>query len=65
MKDTRPSGKQYAAFISYGHASNEEIAAAVENGLKRLAKPWNRLRALEVFRDRSSLAAGPALDVGP
>ena len=47
----------HEAFISYRHGVDAEVAAAVERGLERLARPWNRLRAMSVFRDDSNLAA--------
>ncbi len=49
------------AFISYSHAADGRLAPAVERGLQRLAKPWNRLRAVSVFRDQSDLALTPGL----
>ncbi|MGH8884324.1 MAG: TIR domain-containing protein [Egibacteraceae bacterium] len=54
-----PAG--YAAFISYSHAADGLLAAAVQRGLERLARPWYRRRALRVFRDDSGLAVTPAL----
>ncbi len=45
----------YDAFISYSHAADGRLAPALEHGLERLARPWNRLRALSVFRDESNL----------
>ncbi|MGX4656876.1 hypothetical protein ACWCHM_24635 [Micromonospora sp. SCSIO 07396] len=55
-------GKRYAAFISYRVDEHDRpIAHAIERGLQRLAKPWNKLRALEIFRDMSSLDANPLL----
>src|SRR5215472_5228808 len=51
----------YKAFLSYSHAADRNLAAAIESGLKRFAKPWYRLRAMGVFRDESSMAANPAL----
>ncbi len=45
----------YDAFISYSHAADLELAPAVRDGLQRLAKPWNRRRALSVFLDQASL----------
>jgi WD domain, G-beta repeat/TIR domain len=53
--------KRYAAFISYSHSADGEFAPALQEGLQRLAKPWNRRRALEVFRDKTGLAVTPAL----
>ena len=58
---TLPSGMSHDAFISYSHAADGRIAPAVERGLQRLAKPWNRLRAVSVFRDESDLALTPRL----
>jgi WD40 repeat protein len=52
---------QYDAFISYSHAADGELAPALQDGLQRLAKPWNRRRALEVFRDQTGLSASPHL----
>jgi hypothetical protein len=54
-------GAKYAAFISYSRAVDEKLAPALQLGLHRFAKPWNRLRALRVFRDDASLSANPAL----
>jgi hypothetical protein len=51
----------YNAFISYSHAHDGRLAAALQSGLHRLAKPFYRLRALNVFRDKTGLAASPAL----
>jgi WD40 repeat protein/tetratricopeptide (TPR) repeat protein len=52
---------QYRAFMSYSHAADGKLAPALQSGLHRLARPWYRLRALRVFRDKSSLSASPAL----
>ncbi|MGW0754433.1 toll/interleukin-1 receptor domain-containing protein [Streptomyces sp. NPDC002587] len=51
----------YDAFISYSRAADRELALALQYGLHTFAKPWHRLRALRVFRDEGSLAAGPRL----
>jgi WD40 repeat protein len=51
----------YDAFISYSHAADGMLAPALRGGLERLAKPWNRRRALRVFHDASGLAATPQL----
>ena len=37
------------------------FAPVLQRGLQHLAKPWNRRRAMEVFRDESSLAVSPGL----
>ena len=52
---------RYDAFISYSHAADGELAPALQNALQRLAKPWYRRRALEVFRDETGLAVDPHL----
>ncbi|MFE7740719.1 toll/interleukin-1 receptor domain-containing protein [Nocardia sp. NPDC057455] len=44
-------------FLSYARKADEDIAPALQQGLARLAKPWNRPRALRVFRDRTDLSA--------
>ncbi len=49
------------AFISYSHQADGELATSIESGLERLAKPLLRLRAMDVFRDQTSLTASPAL----
>ncbi|MDX1468813.1 MAG: TIR domain-containing protein [Acidimicrobiia bacterium] len=51
----------YDAFISYSHAGDDLVAARLQNGLQRFAKPWWKRRAIRVFRDESSLAANPHL----
>ncbi len=52
---------RYDAFISYSHAADGRLAPELQTGLQRLAKPWNRRRALEVFRDQTGLAVTPHL----
>jgi WD40 repeat protein len=52
---------QYKAFISYSHAADGQLAPAVQAALQSFAKPWYRLRALRIFRDKTSLAATPSL----
>ncbi len=49
------------AFISYSHAADGVLAPALERGMERLARPWYRVRALDVFRDQSDLALTPHL----
>jgi WD40 repeat protein len=51
---------RHDAFISYSH-SDSALAREFEHGLERLAKPLLRLRALDVFRDQTGLAASAAL----
>jgi WD40 repeat protein len=51
----------YDAFMSYSHAADGRLAPALQSALHRFAKPWYRLRALHIFRDKTSLAVTPAL----
>jgi WD40 repeat protein len=51
----------YSAFVSYSHAADGKLAPAVQHALHTFAKPWYRLRALRVFRDKTSLSATPGL----
>ena len=52
---------RHDAFISYSHAADGKIAPAFQRGLEKIAKPLLKLRALDVFRDQTSLTASPAL----
>jgi len=52
---------EYDAFISYSHAADGKLAPALQAGLQAFAKPWNRLRAIHLFRDKTGLAANPGL----
>ena len=51
----------YNAFLSYSHSADTAFAAALHLALQRFAKPWNRRRALDVFRDQTDLSANPAV----
>lgn len=51
----------YDAFISYSHAKDKPIAAALQSIVQSLGKPWYRRRALRIFRDDTSLSATPSL----
>ena len=51
----------FDAFISYSHAADGKLAAAVQRGLHRFAKPLLKRRAIRVFRDESTLAMTPQL----
>src|SRR5438046_555924 len=51
----------YDAFISYSHAKDKPIAAALQSVVQKLGKSWYRRRALRVFRDDTSLSATPSL----
>ncbi|OHT88444.1 TIR domain-containing protein [Mycobacteroides saopaulense] len=51
----------FDAFISYARKPSTQLAIDLQNGLEKFAKPWNRLRAIRVFRDDSSMSANSAL----
>jgi TIR domain len=51
----------FDAFISYSHAADGALAAALQQGLHRFAKPLFKLRAIRVFRDETTLAMTPRL----
>jgi tetratricopeptide (TPR) repeat protein len=65
----RPAGRvtgqdapaSYDAFISYSHALDKPIAAALQSVIQTLGKPWWRRRVSRVFRDDTSLSASPGL----
>jgi WD40 repeat protein len=54
-------GAAFDAFISYSHAADGRLAAALQKGLHRFAKPILKLRAIRVFRDETTLAMTPQL----
>src|SRR5215510_12479873 len=58
---TTSTTRKYRAFISYSHAADDRLAPALQSGLHRFAKPWYRLRAMRVFRDKTGLAVTPEL----
>ena len=47
--------------MSYSHAADDRLAPALQAALHALGRPWYRLRALRIFRDKTSLAATPGL----
>jgi tetratricopeptide (TPR) repeat protein len=51
----------YDAFISYSHARDKKIAAALQSVVQTLGKPWYKRRGLRLFRDDTSLSATPHL----
>jgi WD40 repeat protein len=51
----------YNAFISYSHAADGKMAPALQAGLEKFAKPWYKIRNLNIFRDEASLTATPHL----
>ena len=55
------AGDRFHVFISYARVASSELALDVQTGLERFAKPWNKLRAVRVFRDDASMSANTAL----
>lgn len=53
--------KRYDAFISYSHSADGRFAPSLQEALQKLAKPWHRRKALEVFRDDTGLSVNPHL----
>jgi hypothetical protein len=51
----------YHAFRSYSHAADGKLAPALQSALHWFAKPWYRLRALRIFRDKTNLHLTPRL----
>jgi WD40 repeat protein len=51
----------YAAFLSYSHSADRELAVAVQRALQRIGKPWYRAPRIKIFRDEASLSANPGL----
>src|SRR5262245_24669758 len=48
---------KYAAFLSYARVPDLALSAALEKSLQAFAKPWNRVRAVDVFRDETDLSS--------
>src|SRR5580704_5134706 len=59
--DSVLGGLTFDAFISYSHAADGQLAAALQKGLHRFAKSLFKLRAIRVFRDETTLAMTPKL----
>jgi outer membrane protein OmpA-like peptidoglycan-associated protein len=51
----------YDAFISYSHHTGRRLAARIQDALQEIAKPWNKAKALNIFRDETNLATSPHL----
>ena len=48
---------KYEAFLSYARVPDLALATALERSLQAFAKPWNRVRAIDVFRDQTGLSS--------
>ncbi|MBK8555969.1 MAG: toll/interleukin-1 receptor domain-containing protein [Lewinellaceae bacterium] len=55
------SNINYDLFISYSHTVDSKLAPALQYVFQKFAKPFGKLKALNVFRDETSLAASPDL----
>jgi hypothetical protein len=51
---------EYDAFLSYAHR-DRHVTTAIQKGLHQIGRRLGRLRALQVFRDDTNLAASPDL----
>jgi WD40 repeat protein len=54
-------GECYDAFVSYSHVADGRLAAELQRGLQRLARPVFARRSLRVFRDETGLSTNPHL----
>ena len=52
---------KYKAFLSYSHAADGALAPRLQSMLQQFAKPWYRLRAFRVFRDKTGLGVTATL----
>ena len=61
MTQRAVAATRFDAFLSYSHASDNDLAPALREGLQRIAKPWFRRRAARVFLDTATMSTDPAL----
>lgn len=52
---------RYGAFISYSRDADSRLAVALQSGVERFGRSWNRSRVVRVFRDDASLSANTGL----
>jgi hypothetical protein len=52
---------KYKAFISYSRAADNNLAPEIKSALQKFAKPWYKLRVVQVFCDQTNLTANPNL----
>jgi len=52
----------FDAFLSYSWKTDSEIAPILQESLQKFLCPWYRIRALNIFRDLSALAASEDLE---
>jgi hypothetical protein len=53
------SDRSFAAFISYSHGHDRQLARVLQTGIEQFGRPWYRPRVRRVFRDDTNLAADP------
>ncbi len=58
--DRSPS---FDAFLSYSWKADSGLAPIIQNILQSFLRPWYKLRALNIFRDLSALAASSNLEM--
>jgi WD40 repeat protein len=51
----------YKAFMSYSRAADGRLAPVLQASLQQFARPWNHLRAIRIFRDKTGLSPSPGL----
>ena len=52
---------KYHGFISYSHAADVKLAPKLESALKKLVRPWYKIKARNIYRDQTNLAVSPHL----
>jgi hypothetical protein len=52
---------KYNAFISYSHIADGLLSSKIQLGLQKIAKPWYKIRALNIYRDQTNLSLTPNL----
>ena len=52
---------KYNAFISYSHIADGLLSSKIQLGLQKVAKPWYKIRALNIYRDQTNLSVTPDL----
>ena len=52
---------QYKAFISYSHAADNKLAPVLQSSIQQFSKPFYKLRAIRLFRDKTTLSLTPQL----
>lgn len=61
LRQAPVSDRSFAAFLSYSHGQDRELARVLQTGIEQFGRPWYRPRVRRVFRDDTNLAAAPYL----